>query len=138
MVKRNLWDSLQEPINPHLCLLLGILNVLYGLWALLPFAENPIEAYEFLDLIAPGQFWGGCVLIIGLVLVTIHKWGEPYMLGSLMAINGILWTVMSALTALGDWQSNVWILMLGVAVYSTFVAANLKTNFKAPRNKKNK
>lgn len=131
MVKRNLWDSLQEPINPHLCVLIGILNVLYGLWAILPFTD-PLDVYPYMDFFVPGQFWGGCILLLGLVFIVIQKWGEPYMLGTLMAFNGILWSIMSALVCLGDWTTNIWILMGAVAVYSTFVAANIKTNFKKP------
>lgn len=127
MAKRNLWDSLLAPINPHLCVLLGALNVLYGAWALLPGATEPVAYLNFYDI---GFVWGIACFVLGAILVIIQKWGEPSQLSFPMAINGVLWSVMSGLAFFGDMHANLWILMGGVAVYSIFVSANLRTHFK--------
>ncbi|QLF83302.1 hypothetical protein SEA_NICEHOUSE_58 [Rhodococcus phage NiceHouse] len=126
MAKRNLWDSLLEPINPHLCVLLGVLNILYGAWGVLPGASEPLA---YLDFLGMGDVWSVITLLMGIILFFIHKWGEPSQLSFPMSINGVLWAVMSGLVLFGDVHSNLWVLMGGVAIYSIFVSANLHTHF---------
>lgn len=129
MKNKDLWDSLLEPINPHLCVLLGFLNIAFGVLGLMPGAsDSPV--YSFLDAVAPASMWAIISIGIGVMLVSLHKWGKTVDLVIPMWINGVFWAFQSAVILFSDWNSSGWLIMGFIAVYSLFVAANFKVNFR--------
>ena len=129
MKNKDLWDSLLEPINPHLCVLLGFLNIAFGVLGLMPGASGS-PVYSFLDAVAPAPIWAIISIAVGVMLVSLHKWGKTRDLVVPMWINGILWAFQATVVLFSDWNSSGWLIMGFIAVYSLFVAANFKVNFR--------
>jgi len=134
MYKRNLWDRLLDPINPHLSILIGLLNIVFGMWTILVPPPDTAVIYPYLQYFQPGEPWGFVILIVGIWMLYVHFFHRVRYLFLPMSVNGVMWSIMTALVAFGDWHASVWILMSFVAIYSLFVAANLKVNFGLSRH----
>lgn len=136
-MKSNMWDQLLEPVNPHLCVLLSFLNILYGAWLFIQ-ASDPSIVFPYLDYLLTGQVWGAVLIGIGLFMYGLHRYAKTHLLSRPMAVNGILWAIMTALIVVGNWHNAMWVLTFFVAVYCLFVAANLSINFTDKHKKKRK
>lgn len=124
---KDFWESMLQPINPNLSILIGLLNVLYGLWLFIP--DEDLAIYQYLDFFIPGQVWGVILVGLGASMMYINRKYSPRAQVKPMYLNAIIWSIITGFTALGDVTNNIWILMLFVCIYSIFVASNFWVNW---------
>ena len=134
--KSNFWRALLEPINPHLCVLAGVLNLIYGIWSGVPGKGDLDERYRFIEYLVPNEAWGIALAVFGLAMILVHRFFyNTTILCYAMAANGVVWAIMSGLIVFSDWRANSWILMAIICIYSMFVSANLKINYVKAKRK---
>lgn len=109
-----------SPINTAAVSILGLFNVLMGVWISLPF--------DSVGGSLPETYYGLALIAIGLS-VLIGSVKERYIV---LAIGTRLSYYIWFLTMLGslwnNWHDPYWIVSLMIACYGLFVATNIKVN----------
>lgn len=122
---------LLEPVNTSVISILGLFNVLLGIWVLLPF-DSLIQT----STLVPEFVLGIITLIIGVLIVwgsfrenmNILKWGT--------GAGFIEWIGLMGVVIYLNWKSTGWIVALMVSAYCGFVHLNIQVNRKNLLNKK--
>ena len=115
-------NRMLKPINTAGVSILGIFNVLLGIWISLPF-----DSLHHVNSL-PEWIIASILLIIGSFILS-GSIGDNYrtlLTGTqlnfytwFLSVGGLLYT---------DWQSVLWIIALMIAAYSLFVSVNIKVN----------
>jgi len=123
-------ESLLQPINPSLIIVLGLYTILWGLWVVNPFWTVFTQAglYSALAMSGGEYIWGGLVLAAG-VLITRGAVKPSYdnlILGS--GVGFLTWLVVGIFYILGDWASTGGITAIAFSVYCLLIYLNIKVN----------
>jgi hypothetical protein len=109
-----------SPINTAAVSILGLFNMLLGVWILLPFDAFNASVPEF--------FYGLALFVIGLSIV----YGSAKEIYKILAIGTrlsyYLWFLTMLASLYVDWHDPYWIISLMIACYGLFVATNIKVN----------
>lgn len=109
-----------SPINTAAVSILGIFNMLLGVWISLPFDAFSTGYPEF--------FYGLALFIVGLSIV----YGSAKEIYKILAIGTrfsyYLWFLTMLASLYIDWHDPYWIVSLMIACYGLFVATNIKVN----------
>lgn len=111
-----------SPINTYAVGILGIFNILLGLWICLPF-----DALAFVHSF-PEWIFASMMMIIG-YFITSGSMTENYntlIMGTQMSF--YFWFLSVGGLLYAQWQNPAWIVALMIAMYSLFVAVNIKVN----------
>lgn len=121
-----MWDKtaskMLSPINTMAVSILGFFNILVGIWVSLPF-----ESLSYLNGF-PEWILSASMLVIGYFITagSIRQVYKTLLIGThlsfyywFLAMGGLLFV---------QWQNPVWIVALMIALYSAFVAVNIKVN----------
>jgi len=111
-----------RPINTMAVSILGVFNILMGLWISLPFDSLHISNSVPEWIISAGM------LVVG-VFVVIGAFGERYrtlVIGAQLSF--YYWFCAMLGLILVNWHDPSWIVALMIAAYSLFVAINIKVN----------
>lgn len=123
-------EGLLKPINPSVIIVLGLYTILWGLWVVNPFwtVFTLSGLYSALATFGGEYFWGGIVLVSGL-LITRGAIKPSYMnltVGS--AVGFIIWLIVGIFYMFGNWASTGGITALAFSTYSLLIYLNIKTN----------
>jgi|SRR5215203_140440 len=115
---------LLEPINTSVISILGIFNILFGIWMLLPFPSLGLPAFL-------AEWAVGIVALgIGGLIVTGSAKESYYLLGAGCALGSFAWVIGTVMSFSLDWKSPAWIFAFMIALYCTFVYINISVNSK--------
>jgi hypothetical protein len=115
-------QRLLSPINTAGIGILGIFNILMGIWISLPF-----DALSFIFL-GPEWIVASVLLVVGSFILsgTMKENRKILLIGAqssfyswFLSVGGLIYL---------SWQSPIWIVALMIAAYSMFVAVNIKVN----------
>lgn len=126
---KKFWHSLLEPINPNLSILLGLFNVVYGLWTFLPSLSRSGDINEYLSNYGGPGVWGACIALLGIVMVYFNRTQGPRAQVNAMSANAVAWSFFSAVFAHKDLYDTSWLMAMFIAFYSIIVAANFWVNW---------
>jgi hypothetical protein len=123
-------QSLLQPINPSIIIVLGLYTIVWGLWVVSPFWTVFTQAglYSALAMNGGEYVWGGIVLIAG-ALITRGAIKPAYfnlILGS--GVGFIIWLVVGIFYIIGDWASTGGITAIAFSIYCLLVYLNIKVN----------
>lgn len=115
-------SKMLSPINTYAVGILGVFNILMGLWICLPF-----ESLAFMHSF-PEWIVASIMMIIG-YFITSGSIMEAYrtlVMGTQMSF--YFWFLSVGGLLYAQWQNPAWIVALMIAMYSLFVAVNIKVN----------
>ncbi len=115
---------LLQPINTSVISILGVFNVLFGTWMLLPFSVLGIPAFM------PEWAIGTITLGVGASIVLGSAKESYPLLATGCAMGSIAWIVGTVLSISIDWHTPAWIFSLMIALYCAFVYINISVNSK--------
>src|SRR6478672_2688241 len=123
-------ESLLQPINPTIIIVLGFYTIVWGLWLVVPmwstFGSSPV--YLVMAKFAPEFLWGLLAIIAGMFITrgAIKPSYENLQLGSFIGF--FHWLIIGIFYLFGQWQSTAWITAFAFAIYSAIIWVNVKTN----------
>lgn len=124
---------LLQPINTSVISILGMFNVLVGIWIALPFTSI---GKEYSTTFIPELGLGLVLAIVG-TCVVLGSAKENYVLLSIgCAMGFILWLILMVLILVYSWRSPDWLVCFMISSYSGFVYSNISVNSKNLLNKK--
>lgn len=115
-------SKMLSPINTYAVGILGVFNILMGLWICLPF-----DSLSFMHSF-PEWIVASIMMIIG-YFITSGSVMEAYrtlIMGTQMSF--YFWFLSVGGLLYAQWQNPAWIVALMIAMYSLFVAVNIKVN----------
>ena len=121
------WQLMLKPVNPSMCLMLGFLNILFSLVVLIPGAESD-QYYKYLDDVFVHSIWVIPVLITGIAILYFGRAHNKKAASRILAINGLLWTMMTLYNIVDLFYSALWVPTLAIAIYSILISANFSVN----------
>lgn len=115
-------SKMLSPINTMAVSILGIFNVLLGIWISLPF-DSLLFVNNF-----PEWIIASMMLIIGYFIVSgsLRQTYRDLWLGTQMSF--YFWFLSIGGLLYAQWQNPIWIVALMISMYSAFVAVNIKVN----------
>lgn len=115
-------SKMLSPINTMAVSILGFFNVLMGIWISLPF-DSLLFIHNF-----PEWILSAIMLIIGYFIVTgsVKQIYRTLLVGTQMSF--YFWFLSIGGLLYAQWQNPAWIVALMIALYSAFVAVNIKVN----------
>ncbi len=121
-----MWDKtaskMLSPINTMAVSILGIFNILLGIWIMLPF-ESLLFVHNF-----PEWIVSSIMLIIG-YFITSGSIGQRYRTLAIgTQLSFYFWFLSIGGLLYAQWQNPIWIVALMIAMYSAFVSVNIKVN----------
>lgn len=125
-------DLLLMPLHKMAVLGLGLYTLVWGLWVANPFWTVFTQAplYTALDALAPEWAWGLLAILCGLLII----WGALRMSYQSLVWGAQVswghWLLVAIFYFLGDWHNTGGITSLFIAIYSAWIALNLKVNHK--------
>ena len=129
---KGFWVDMLKPINPNLSVLIGLLNIIYGAWSFIPSDDQALLEYlSFVDV----RIWGLLLIGLGIYMVFTNRTKSLCKQSKPMAVNAVVWTMVSAWIAYTDFSNSIWILTAFIAIYSIFVSANFWVNYEYPNKK---
>jgi len=109
-----------SPINTAGISILGLFNLLMGIWIILPFDSISGSLPEI---------YYGIILIGAGISILIGSVKEHYMtLAVGTRLSYYLWFLTMLMSIFDNWHNSYWIVCLMIACYGLFVAANIKVN----------
>ena len=127
------WQLMLKPVNPSMCLLLGFVNILYSSIVLIPGGDQD-HYYEYLDDVFPHSSWVLPVLVTGLAILYYVNKQSSTMASRVLAINGVLWVMLTIYNIVDLFYSALWVPTLAIALYSMLISANFSVNKNAPKS----
>lgn len=121
-----MWDKtaskMLSPINTMAVSILGFFNILLGIWIMLPF-DSLLFLHNFPEWIA-----SSIMLVIGYFIVSgsLRQIYQTLIIGT--HLNFYFWFLSIGGLLYAQWQNPIWIIALMIAMYSAFVAVNIKVN----------
>lgn len=115
-------SKMLSPINTYAVGILGVFNILMGFWICLPF-----DSLSFMHSF-PEWIVASIMMIIG-YFITSGSVMENYstlIMGTQMSF--YFWFLSVGGLLYAQWQNPAWIVALMIAMYSLFVAVNIKVN----------
>ena len=112
-----------HPINTMAVSILGLFNILLGIWISLPF-----DAMNDVSNTFPEWLISAFMLIIGSFIIS-GSFKEVYrtlIVGTQMSF--YFWFLSVGGLLYSNWHDPAWIVALMIAAYSLFVAVNIKVN----------
>lgn len=115
-------SKMLSPINTMAVSILGMFNILMGLWISLPF-----DSILFINNF-PEWIIASIMLIIGYFIVSgsLRQIYRTLLVGTQLSF--YFWFLSIGGLLYAQWQNPVWIVALMIAMYSAFVAVNIKVN----------
>lgn len=119
-------------MNPSVSILLGLYNIVWGLWVANPFVSSFTNTplYSVMTAISPELFWGLAVFCIGVVVVygavTIKT--KPILAGT--GLSAAYWLFVSISLLLGQPANQSFLDSLIISIYASFTYLNVKCNNK--------
>lgn len=122
-------ESLLQPINPSVIVVLGVYTILWGLWVVNPFWTVFTQAPLYAALDLGGEYlWGGIVLATGLLITRGATKPSYTNLITGAGVGFLTWLVVGIFYLVGDWANTGGITALAFATYCLLVYLNIKTN----------
>lgn len=117
--------TLLVPLGSIFPLSIGCFSVIWGLWMLLPKAENVQQVYFFIAVPWIHYLVAAVAIIGGLVLLYMYfKEKAVHLLGTPLLWIGITYTAVAITIAISDWTNNTWLCYAFLALYCLFGVAN--------------
>lgn len=115
-------SKMLSPINTMAVSILGFFNLLMGIWVSLPF-DSLVFVHSF-----PEWIVSAIMLIIGYFIVSgsIRQIYRDLIIGTQLSF--YFWFLSIGGLLYAQWQNPIWIVALMIAMYSAFVAINIKVN----------
>lgn len=115
-------SKMLSPINTMAVSILGMFNILMGIWISLPF-----DSILFINNF-PEWIIASIMLIIGYFIVSgsLRQIYRTLLVGTQLSF--YFWFLSIGGLLYAQWQNPVWIVALMIAMYSAFVAVNIKVN----------
>jgi len=119
----NLARRLLEPVNTSVISILGLFNLLFGIWLLLPF-DSIVLSSPYLSE------WGigAITTLIGILILIGSIFERLFPLSTGTLIGFCFWIAVTGVVLLTRWQSPGWIFALMIALYCLFVNLNIRIN----------
>lgn len=115
-------SKMLSPINTMAVSILGLFNILMGIWISLPF-----DSLTFTNSV-PEWLISAILLIIGSFIVSgsLREVYKTLLTGTQLSFYFWFFSVAGLLYA--QWESPIWIVALMISMYSLFVSVNIKVN----------
>jgi hypothetical protein len=115
-------SKMLHPINTAGVSILGAFNILMGIWISLPFTSLTFAQS------VPEWIVAAIMLIIGSFIISgsMREIYRTLIIGTQMSF--YFWFLSIGGLLYAEWQNPAWIVALMIAVYSLFVAVNVKVN----------
>lgn len=129
VIKTKVADTLMQPINPSLILLLGIYTALWGFWLANPwwhvFSRAPLysQMHQY-----PEWAWGFFAISSGFGIMIGVLIGSNYSLRWGAGIGYFHWLIITGMYFAGDWRNTGGITSLLLCIYCLVVWLNLHKN----------
>lgn len=109
-----------SPINTAAVSILGLFNVLMGIWIALPF--------DSMDGSLPEIYYGIALAGIG-ISILVGSIKERYVILAIgTRLSYYIWFLTMLASLWDNWHNPLWIVSLMIACYGLFVATNIKVN----------
>lgn len=115
-------SKMLRPINTAGVSILGIFNILLGIWISLPF-----DSLMFTSSV-PEWIVAAIMMIIGYFILSgsVRDMYRTMLIGTHLSF--YFWFLSVGILLFVQWQSPMWIVALMISIYSLFVAVNIKVN----------
>lgn len=115
-------SKMLSPINTMAVSILGMFNILLGIWISLPF-DSILFVNNF-----PEWIISSMMLIIGYFIVSgsLRQIYRTLLVGTQLSF--YFWFLSIGGLLYAQWQNPMWIVALMIAMYSAFVSVNIKVN----------
>jgi uncharacterized YccA/Bax inhibitor family protein len=123
-------ESILEPINPSLIIVLGFYTILWGLWLANPFwSVFPYSGvFAVMGRFATEAVWGIIAVFAGILIArgAIKPNYDNLVVGALVGF--FHWLIIAMFYFAGNWHSTAGLTALVFATYSALIWVNVKVN----------